>query len=528
MRKDRKINQAEAEKINGPGKVYLVGAGPGDPGLLTLKGKEIIETSDVIIYDRLASPRLMAFARKDAERIYVGKRTGAHAVSQEEINRIIVEKACEGKLVCRLKGGDPFIFGRGAEEAQALVSAGIPFEIVPGVTSAIAVPAYAGIPLTHRSHTASVAFITGHRKFDAEEADVDWEGLAKGVGTLVFLMGMKNLPNIVKELIKYGRPANTPAAVINWGTTPFHKSVVGTLEDIAQKVNDAGIKPPSIIVVGTVVGLKDEIDWFETRPLLGKRALITRTRSQASSLANLLEKKGAYPIELPTIATVAPEDQSGLDGALSRLSSFDWVVFSSENAVRFFFDRLLALGFDLRALSNIKIAAMGAATAENIASFNLKTDLIPENFKAEDLVDAFRKLGLKEGAKVFIPRAEKARDVLPEGLRGLGAKVETAAAYRTIAPTPEPGVLEELRDGGADIITFTSSSTVKNFFAVIPKELKEQLVKKAAIACIGPITAKIASDLGLKVDIEPDKSTMAGLVEAIEAYFAKSRTQAND
>ncbi|MGB9712248.1 MAG: uroporphyrinogen-III C-methyltransferase [Dissulfurimicrobium hydrothermale] len=517
MQDDRSVQPG---KIKRPGKVYLVGAGPGDPGLLTIKGKKIIENADVIIYDRLASPRLMSFAPPDAERIYVGKRIGLHAVSQEEINRLIVHKAFEGKTVCRLKGGDPFIFGRGAEEAQTLAQAGIPFEVVPGVTSAIAVPAYAGIPLTHRACTASVAFITGHRKLDAEEADVDWEGLAKGVGTLVFLMGMTNLPEIVKELIKYGRPPDTPAAVINWGTTPLHRSVIGTLKDIVGKVKDAGIKPPSIIVIGDVVKLKDEINWFESRPLLGKKILITRAREQASTLCAMLEEKGAYTIELPTIATIEHDDHAVLDEAISRLSSFDWVVFSSENAVQFFFKRLFSLGLDLRALSDIKIAAVGPGTTGYLASMHLKTDLMPQqDFKAEGLVEAFKGLDIK-GRRVLIPRAEKARDVLPEGLKALGADVDVAVLYKTIAPEADPKVIEELKDSDIDVVVFTSSSTVKNFLDIVPTELGDTLLKRAAVACIGPITSKTARDLGFSVEIEPSRSTLDCLVAAIESYFA--------
>ncbi|MGQ9746088.1 MAG: uroporphyrinogen-III C-methyltransferase [Dissulfurimicrobium sp.] len=516
MQGDRPDQQ---KNIKRPGKVYLVGAGPGDPGLLTIKGKKIIENADVIIYDRLASPRLMSFASPDAERIYVGKRIGLHAVSQEEINKLIVQKAFEGKMVCRLKGGDPFIFGRGAEEAQVLVKAGIPFEVVPGVTSAIAVPAYAGIPLTHRAHTASVAFITGHRKLDTEEADVDWEGLARGVDTLVFLMGMKNLPHIVTELIKYGRSPDTPAAVINWGTTPFHRSVIGTLKDIEGKVKDAGFKPPSIIVVGDVVRLKDEIDWFETKPLLGKRVLVTRTREQASALCAMLEEKGAYTIELPTIATIEPDDQDMLDQAISNLSSFDWMIFSSENAVHFFFRRLFSLGLDLRSLSNVKIAAVGPGTANCLASLHLKTDLMPQHdFRAEGLLDAFKTLDIN-GKRILIPRAEKARDVLPEGLKALGADVRAVFTYKTIAPEPDIRIIEELEENSVDIITFTSSSTVKNFFNLIPQKLRDALLKKATIACIGPITSKTACDLGIKVEIEPRQFTLDALVTAIESHF---------
>ncbi|NPA95003.1 MAG: uroporphyrinogen-III C-methyltransferase [Thermodesulfobacteria bacterium] len=502
------------------GKVYLVGAGPGDPGLLTLRGKELIEKAEVIIYDRLASPRIMEFANPDAEKIYVGKRVGKHVANQQEINDLILQKAKEGKRVVRLKGGDPFIFGRGGEEAQILASHGIPFEIVPGVTSAIAVPAYAGIPLTHRSYTASVAFITGHRRFDTKEADVDWEGLAKGVGTLVFLMGMTNLPNIVDNLIRFGRSPDTPVAIIRWGTTPLQESLTGTLSDIVSKVKEAGFRPPAIIVVGDVCKVREDLNWFEKQPLLGKKVLVTRTRQQASELVRLLERKGAGCIECPTIEVRQVEDLSILDDAIKNASNFDWIIFTSPNAVKFFFLRVDQLGMDVRALGNAKIATVGSSTAKALEQHHIRVDAVPDDFRAEGLLEFFSKKDMT-GKKVLIPRAVKAREILPEGLREMGAEVVVAPAYETVPPQVAPQTLELLEDEKIDVVTFTSSSTVNNFFKAVPEHLVKKVMDQAKIACIGPVTAKTAEKRGLKVDILPEKSTIPSMVEAIEKSFSQ-------
>lgn len=500
------------------GKVYLVGAGPGDPGLLTLRGKELLSKAEVVIYDRLASPRIMEYANPEAEKIYVGKRVGKHVANQHEINDLIVKKAREGKSVVRLKGGDPFIFGRGGEEAQILSRAGIPFEVVPGVTSAIAVPAYAGIPLTHRSYTASVAFITGHRRFDTNEAEVDWEGLAKGVGTLVFLMGMTNLPNITKNLIKFGRRPDTPVAVIRWGTTPLQESIIGTLSDIAIKVKEAKFKPPAVIVVGDVCKVRDEINWFEKQPLLGKKVLVTRTRQQASTLVQLLERKGAGCIECPTIEVRQIDDTTILDSAINQLDSFDWIIFSSTNAVKFFFLRIDQLGKDIRVLGNAKIAVVGTSTAQELKLHHINVDLIPKDFRAEGLLEEFSKIDIK-GSKILIPRAVVAREILPHGLKEMGAEVVVAPAYETVPPEVAPQTIELLEEENIDIVTFTSSSTVKNFFKTVPENIIKKIISHAKIACIGPVTAKTAQNMGLNVDILPKESTIPSLVEAIENSF---------
>ena len=500
------------------GKVYLVGAGPGDPGLLTLRGRELLSRADVVIYDRLASPRIMEFVNPDAEKIYVGKRIGRHVANQHEINELIVKKAREGKEVVRLKGGDPFIFGRGGEEAQVLAGHGLSFEIVPGVTSAISVPAYAGIPLTHRSFTASVAFITGHRRFDTSEADVDWEGLARGVGTLVFLMGMSNLPNITENLMKFGRKPDTPVAVIRWGTTPLQESVVGTLANIAEKVRENQFKPPAIIVVGRVCSVREDINWFERQPLLGKKVLVTRTRQQASTLVRLLERKGAGCIECPTIEVRMVRDTSVFDNAVNIIEDYDWIIFSSTNAVKFFFARIDEMGKDIRVLGHTRIAAVGSSTADAIRGLHLNVDAVPDDFRAEGLLNLFQGLDIK-GKKVLIPRAVVAREILPRGLRKMGASATVAPVYETIPPEIAPQTLELLEDEDIDVVTFTSSSTVKNLFKTVPEEVIKRIMENAKVSCIGPVTAQTARNMGLKVEIIPDESTVPALVNSIEQSF---------
>ncbi len=503
------------------GFVYLVGAGPGDPGLFTLKGKEVLEQADVVIYDRLANPRLLKYASPDAEKIYVGKRTGRHTVDQEGINKIILEKAREGNLVVRLKGGDPFIFGRGGEEAQVLAKEGIPFEIVPGVTSAIAVPAYAGIPLTHRSYTASVAFITGHRS-DEKDADVDWEGLAKGVGTLVFLMGIKNLPKIAENLIRFGRSPKTPVAVIRWGTTPDHVSIDGTLEDIAERVKEAGIKPPAIVVVGDVAALRREIAWFEKSPLLGKRVVVTRSRDQASELVSLLERRGAKCIEYPVIEQVWPEDLSPLDEAIKNIGKYKWIIFTSVNAVKFFLRRARELGRDIRVLGSARIAVVGEATARFLRGLGIEPDLIPDKFQQEGLLKAFK--GLDEAAtgenRILYPRAERVRPGLESGLKELGYIVDGVITYRTQLPELTPEERDALRGKRIDCIVFTSSSTVENFMKLCPEDVRKEIFSRAKIASIGPITTKTLEKYGVRCSIEPDRATISAIVQEMEKAFS--------
>ena len=509
----------------GRGKVYLVGAGPGDPGLLTLRGREVLRRAEVVIYDYLANEEFLDYAPPEAERIYVGKKGGDHTLSQTGINDLLVEKGRE-KIVVRLKGGDPFVFGRGGEEAQILVGEGIPFEIVPGVTAAAAVPAYAGIPLSHRDHAASIAFVTGHERADKSDSKIDWSRLATGVGTLVFFMGVKNLPEISASLTAHGRSPETPVAVIRWGTTPRQKTVVGTLGDIVEKVEKARLKPPAITVVGGVVRLRGELNWFESRPLFGRRILVTRAREQASDFKALLADLGADCIEFPTIGISPPPSWEPLDSSVARLSSYDWVIFTSVNGVRFFMERLRSADLDCRELKGVRIAAIGPKTAEALEGCGLRPDLVPEEYRAESILAGLAGSGV-EGKSFLMPRAMVARDVLPDTLRARGARVDVVPAYQTVLPTGRgEEVLELLRSGEIDCVTFTSSSTVSNFFSLFPKEDVLPLTDKVVVACIGPITADTARKFGLSVDIMPGEYTIPGLTAAICVHYEKMQTEA--
>jgi uroporphyrinogen III methyltransferase/synthase len=500
-------------------KVYLVGAGPGDPGLITVKGKESIQTADVIIYDYLASPALLRYAPPNAEMIYVGKKGGDHTLSQDGINALIVEKSKAGLTVCRLKGGDPFIFGRGGEEAEVLVSKGIPYEVVPGVTSAVAAAAYAGIPLTHRKLTATLAFVTGHEDPHKVESSIDWESLARGIGTLVFFMGVKNLPDITQKLIANGKSPDTPVALIRWGTTPGQKTVTGNLDNISERVKEAGLKAPAIIVVGKVVDLRNTLKWFETRPLLGKRIIVTRAREQASDLVRQLSDLGAECLEYPTIKIVPAENLKPMDEVIKNLSAYDWIVFTSVNGVKFFFERLFEMGLDVRDLNHIRTAAIGPATAERLFEFGLKSDIIPKNYRAEAVVEAFRRENL-DGKKILLPRAGEARPVLPVELRNMGADVHEVTAYLTEKVRDNADLLVgQLEEKTIDMITFTSSSTVNNFKSLLPPDKFTQLIDGAKIASIGPITTDTASELGFKVDVTAESYTIPGLCEAILKYY---------
>jgi uroporphyrinogen III methyltransferase/synthase len=500
--------------------VYLVGAGPGDPGLITVKGRECIAAADVIIYDYLAAPSLLKHASGNAELIYVGKKGGDHTLPQGEINALIVAKARENKVVTRLKGGDPFVFGRGGEEAEVLVEAGIPFEIVPGVTSAVAAPAYAGIPLSHRKLTSTIAFVTGHEDPTKEESNIDWAALSRGIGTLVFFMGVKNLPRIVAELTRHGRPPETPVALVRWGTTPEQVTVSGTLADIAVRVKQAGLKAPAIIVVGEVVSLRERLKWFETRPLLGKRIAVTRARDQASDLVKALCDLGAECLEVPTIRVAPPNDWGPLDRAVAELPSCDWIVFTSVNGVERFFERVFSAGKDARALGHLRTAAIGPATAARLKRFGLSSDLVPENFRAEAIVEAFRREDIR-GKTILLPRAQEARQVLPEELAAMGATVREVPAYKTeLASTDAGEVVDRLNQKSLDLITFTSSSTVKNFKALLPAERFAELTAGVPTACIGPITADTARRLGFEVRVEAQTYTIPGLVESILKHYA--------
>lgn len=502
--------------------ISLVGSGPGDPGLITVKGLRRIEEADAVVYDRLAPEALLEHARDDAELVYVGKRPGDdQAMKQDEINAKLVALGLAGKDVVRLKGGDPYIFGRGGEEALALIEAGIPFEVVPGVTSGVAAPAYAGIPVTHRNISTSVAFITGHEDPTKGRSDVDWDKISHGADTLVLYMGVGRLKEISDSLISAGKSPDTPVAVIRWGTIPDQRTVTGTLHDIAERVAEANLRPPAITVVGEVAALRDSgLGWYEKKPLFGRRIVVTRSRSQAGELSKRLEDLGAEAVEFPTIEIKPPEDFAPLDDAIHSLDSFDWLVFTSVNGVDAFFDRLEYHGLDLRAVPReAKIAAIGPATKERIEALGLRVAVVPKEYRAESLLEEVSGESLA-GKKVLIPRAKVAREVLPEKLREAGAEVVVPPAYES-APTSEgkDSLAKRLRSGEIDCVTFTASSTVENFVGAFGDEAAS-LLENAEVACIGPITADTARKNGLRVDIEADEYTIPGLVAAIRSLFA--------
>lgn len=494
--------------------VYLVGAGPGDYKLISLKAKECIEKADVIVYDRLADNRLLSWTRKDAELIYVGKASSQHTMRQEDINKLLVVKAKENKIVCRLKGGDPFVFGRGGEEAIELLENNIPFEIVPGITSAISVPAYAGIPVTHRGIATSFAVITGHEDPTKGQSSMRWEKLATGTDTLVFLMGVENIPNITTNLIKHGRNENTPAAIIRWGTKPEQEVFVTTVKDAASDVEKYNIKPPAIFIVGEVVKLRKELQWFDNKSLFGKKIIVTRAREQASALTEKLEALGAHCIETPSIKITEMDDYQKLDEAIQKLDSYNFIIFTSVNGVDYFFKRLHKLGKDSRALASAKIAAIGTQTADHLRTYGLLADIVPTMFIAEGILAALEG-HIKPNMNILIPRAEVARDILPIKLREQGANVDVAPTYQTkIADVDSDTVKEILAKEQVDVITFTSSSTVTNLLAILGDEGKE-LISKAQIACIGPITAATCKENGIKVDTVADEYTIQGLVDVV-------------
>ncbi|GAU09587.1 uroporphyrinogen-III C-methyltransferase [Desulfoplanes formicivorans] len=496
--------------------VYLIGAGPGDPGLLTIKGREILERADVVIYDYLANKVFLDFCRDDAQIIYVGKKGGDHTLPQDKINELIVQKAREGHVVARLKGGDPYVFGRGAEEGEELLDAGIDFEVVPGVTSAVAGPAYAGIPLTHRKYASSVSFITGHEDPTKGESAHNWESLAKGTSTLVFFMGVKNLPHITANLIQAGMDPDTPAALVRWGTTCRHFSMVSTVGNIAEDAVKQGIKPPSLLVVGHVVCLRDRLNFFEKRPLLGKGVVVTRARKQASGLVARLGELGACCYEFPTIRIKPLDDYGQVQEALAGLDTYDWILFTSVNGVVHFWDQLRQTGRDARALGGRKIAAIGPATARELEARGVFPDFVPEKYVAESVVQGLLKRGI-QGKNVLVPRAKKAREVLPEGLRNAGCRVDVLPVYETVlAEDGQQEVLDGLASGDIHCLTFTSSSTVENFFALVEPDVVKSFVDKGlAIAVIGPVTAKTLATYGLAARIQPEEYTVPALAQAV-------------
>jgi len=500
------------------GKVYIIGAGPGDPGLITIKGVECLHAADVVVHDYLVGKEILRHAGKDARLVYVGKIGGHHNISQENLNRILVEEALKGNTVARLKGGDPFIFGRGGEEAEFLQKAGVPFEVVPGITSAISVPAYAGIPLTHRDFTSTLAFVTGHEDPDKAESRIDWKSIS-AIETIVFLMGVRNLSRIASSLMENGRSPDTPVALIRWGTTPDQETLTGKLGDIAALAKEKKFSPPAVFVVGDVVDLRERLSWFEKKPLFGKGIVITRPEEQSEEFAALLRDEGARVIFFPTIRIVPPEDYGDLDRAIYTIEKYQWIVFTSANGVRFFFERFCKLRNDIRDLRGIKICTIGPATQARVEGYNIRVDMVPEEYISDGVVEAFSDVDIS-GANVLLPRAEIAGDIIPDGLSELGANVDVVTAYRTVSSGEDGEAIRELMDSGKiDVITFTSPSTVTNFMDIIGD--RADIPNRIKIACIGPVTENACKKAGLGVDIMQGPYSIPGLVEAIETGVCK-------
>jgi len=498
------------------GTCYLVGAGPGDLGLVTLRAKELIELADVLVYDALSSPQLLGWTKAGCEKIYVGKRAKDHSVPQDQINDIIVEKTKAGKNVVRLKGGDPMIFGRGGEEAAELAAAGVIFEIVPGISSAIAGPAYAGIPVTHRDHNTQLTIFTGHEDPTKGFSSVDYAQLAKTPGTKVFLMGVARLAEITGEFIKNGADPETPIALTRWATTGSQSTIEGTLATIAGIAERKEFTSPAVAVIGNVVKERAKINWFEKRPLFGKRIVVTRTRDQAGDLSKRLMDLGADVIELPTIRIEPPEDRLTFAEMVTHAHEYDWLVFTSPNGVERFFDAFFSSYDDARSLGNPRIAAIGNGTAQKIREYRFGVDLIPERFVAEGLIEAFKKESVENLTLLWVKAAES-RDVVGEGLTGLGAIVDECIAYRTVPETEDPtGARKRFEEEGADLVTFTSSSTVDHFF-----NLGLDWPEDCVAGSIGPVTSETLKKKGLKPAFEAPKHDIPGLVDAIVKYFKK-------
>ncbi|NLP44637.1 MAG: uroporphyrinogen-III C-methyltransferase [Peptococcaceae bacterium] len=495
------------------GYVYLVGAGPGDPKLLTIKGSECIAKADVLVYDRLVSKQLLKYARPECEMIYAGKSPEGHTLTQEEINQLLVRKALEGKVVTRLKGGDPFVFGRGGEEAEALIKARVSFEIVPGITSAVAAPAYAGIPVTHRDFTSSFTVVTGHEKPSKERSAICWEALAKSQSTLVFLMGMENLGFIATKLVEHGLSPTTPAGLIQWGTWPKQRVLTGRLDNIAELARQQGFTNPAVIIVGKVVELRDSLQWLERKPLYGQKIVVTRARHQASELSKALAELGAEPLEFPVIRLAEPTNPELLQQAVAKLSQFSWIIFTSVNGVEAFFTELARQQQDIRELAGMQIAAIGPATQKALEEKGLRVTFVPDEYRAEKIAEGLQAY-LKPGQKVLLPRAEEAREILPETLRSWGVEVVVAPAYKTVLGDCDKQELQDLlRSKAITAVTFTSSSTVRNFWHLLDED--KSLLEQVKCFSIGPITTATAEQLGIKIDCEAKEYTIQGLVDAL-------------
>jgi uroporphyrinogen III methyltransferase / synthase len=507
------------DPIASKGHVVLVGAGPGDEGLLTLRGREWLEKADIIVYDHLVNGNMMRFADENTEIVYAGKKEGHATLAQEAINSLLIHHARLGKTVVRLKGGDPFIFGRGGEEALALKEAGIAFSIVPGVTSAVGVAAYAGIPLTHRDISSTVTIVTGSNEKNQKDAHIDWEKIASRSGTLVFLMGARKLPLISEKLMQFGKSPDTPIAVIQWGTTARQKTWTGTLKTIVDTAMQEKIAPPALTVIGEVVNLKPMIEWYESLPLFGKTIVVTRAENQSDAMIRRLQEQGAEPFSFPVIQTVPPENWEPLDQALTHLSEYHGLIFTSVNGVKFFMQRLRETEQDIRDLKGVKIFAIGPKTEKAVHALGMRVDVVPENFIAESLLE---NLGREDvtGKRFLIPRALVAREILPDQLRQMGALVDVVPAYQTVPPKRKnQHFTRRLKDGAISVVTFTSSSTVTNFLDQLDADLKPYL-DAVTFACIGPITADTARARGLTIDIIPKQYTVDALVQAIVDYYA--------
>ncbi|MDB4867438.1 MAG: cobA [Cohnella sp.] len=503
------------------GKVYLVGAGPGDPKLITVRGLEALQRADCVVYDRLAGPQLLNRARVDAELIYVGKLTDRHTMKQEDISRLLVDLALRGKTVIRLKGGDPTVFGRVGEEAGLLRQNGIPFEIIPGITSAIAVPAYAGIPVTHRDLASSFSVITGHESSDKLDRSIHWDKVTNATGTLVFLMGVAKIGYIAEQLIKHGKPAQTPVALVRWGTRAEQRTLTGTLEDIEERVKKTDFQPPAVIIVGEVVRQRQSLAWIEDKPLFGLRVLVTRARSQASELVDKIDELGGEPYEFPVIETRLPESAEAVEAvraALAEPESYDWVVLTSVNGVDYFFRWLKSIESDIRRFHRARFAAVGPKTAEALAVRGIRAHTLPEQFRAEGLLDSLADQ-LKPGQNALLPRGDLARELLPRELERLGVRAVEIDVYETV-PTEsrDPFLLEMIQNREIHAVTFTSSSTVVNLLDALRRlgaEDPAALLRNVDIACIGPITARTAEENGLHVTALAQSSTIDGLVQAL-------------
>ncbi len=499
------------------GKVYLIGAGPGDPGLLTLKGREILAKADVVVYDALISTRLLDWSKPGAVKIYVGKRGKHHAMEQNEINALLARKASGGRLVARLKGGDPFLFGRGGEEAAHLADQHIPFEVIPGITSASGAASYAGIPLTDRHLSSMVTFVTGHEGEDKKTAPVEWARISRE-STLVIFMGLDQLPAITRRLLHHLWDDKTPAVAVRWGATPHQEVVEGTLATISDKARQAKLASPVLILIGKVVGLRKKLRWFDTRPLFGRKIVITRAAEQAAEFTSLLENTGAEVLSYPTIQIAPPTSWEAADKAMAGIARYDWLLFTSVNGVTMFFQRLKTLGRDIRDLKGLRIGAIGPKTSARLQALGLIVNAFPEEYRAEALADV---IGEVKGSRVLIARAQIARDILPKTLEARGAEVTVATVYRTLKPRRLASEIKKrLLDHDIDVVTFTSSSTVDGFMQHVSAREKRLIFKHTKAAAIGPITAATLRDHGIHPAIRAKRYTIEALAKAIVKYFS--------